>query len=644
MSYRVVPLEPSGEPTDKLIDLDRADRNDAATNLAFSDSSQPSEPVSPALVSVSPQESRKRNIVLSVVGILFLLLCGVVFTFIIIGSNRTYEHNFGCTTNNHYATKIGYDVLKRGGNVVDALVAIQSVLTLTEPSSSGFGGGCFVVIRWKDGRVTAIDGREEAPFASNGTKPISLGGAASGVPGTVHAVIGNAFAKYGSLTLDSLLLPAINLARNGWVLDELTHEKFVDYRDTFMIFPSTRKLLLTGPNNTVPPVGTVMRNPDYARFLQTLLNEGWQSFYNGSLAQVIVNAIRNDAYRPGVMTMEDMAVYRSVQRQPLNVTWRDFQVYGMPMPSSGSTTMIAALKLLDFVFANNYTLGKNDSSQSIGLLLNCLSVAFADRDAWTADADWEDVPLMGLMDDDYLRERAKLVNYAKAVDVCPYGTPPGAGEPLPSSGERESKDTTHFNIIDSYGNIAAITSTIEQNYGSGLVVEGLGFFLNNELSDFSVTGKNRIEGGKRMPRRTALYPDNTTLGGKRPRSSMTPTILMKNNQPYLLVGSPGGSSIIGIVLNILTNLFDYNLSLKDSILAPRYISRNTGTWSFENTLFYNKDLMQNVTALGVNVTEATGHGLGAVTAILFNPDGTLSAAADPRRGGSALVYNGTIFP
>eukprot|EP01127_Copromyxa_protea_P011451 TRINITY_DN2875_c0_g1_i3.p1 TRINITY_DN2875_c0_g1~~TRINITY_DN2875_c0_g1_i3.p1 ORF type:complete len:452 (+),score=93.19 TRINITY_DN2875_c0_g1_i3:513-1868(+) len=449
----------------------------------------------------------------------------------------------------------------------------------------------------------------------------------------------SAFEQYGTFDLKKIFSPVIQLARSGWVLDPWSQSQIQIVLETLAKFPSSAALFLTDDGKPLP-VGTHMVNKDYADMLQTMLNEGWRTFYNGSIADKIVNAITTDVIQPGVMSREDLAQYRSVHRKPLTTTWKNFTLVGMPMPSSGLTTLGLALNILE-----QFTSEKICSydADSYTLVLNALSVAFADRNAWMGDADWVDVPIEGLLEKSYAKLRAALVNVTTVADIAAPGHPSGSGELFGSEEGKESQHTTHFSIADGYGNVAVVTSTIEQIFGSGLVAPGLGIVLNNELTDFSASGRNQITGGRKL-RRTALPPDNTSTGGKRPLSSMTPTIVLKGGEPHLLVGSPGGTSIIGVVMDTLLNHLECGKTLVDSVDAGRYISKNNGAWLFEESLFQQESLMDQLRARGANPKQVEGHTTGAVAAIKFMPDGSLEAVADKRKDGSARVSQGTAYP
>jgi len=549
---------------------------------------------------------------------------------------------YGIASSNSYATAVGYRVLRAGGNAIDAAFAVQAILTLTEPMSSGFGGGCFIMYYMKNGTVKAIDGREEAPLAQTNIKPNSTGGAISGIPGTL-AAMDYALNRYGTMKLSEVLAPAISLAKQGYVLDQWAADRIAEYQSKLSKFPASAALWLE-PNLAPKKAGSQIKNLDYAKSLEQISTEGVQAFYNGSLGQKIIDAIQKAPVNPGVMTMDDLSNYRPVERHPLKYTYQNYTFFGMNMPSAGSLTHALFFNMLEFLESQGKSVPQFGTPDSLTLILNLISIAFADRDEYMADQDWVDVPVEGLLDKKYAQMRALLLNETWAMGVVQPGTPAGAdGPPTGLQDDSESEHTSHFTIVDSEGNIACVTTTIESTFGSGMVAPGTGILLNNELGDFSSSGKNIITGGRKL-RRTALPPMDQTLGGKRPRSSMSPTIVLKNNKPYLALGSPGGSNIISTVAGVLINIIELGMSPRDAVLQPRSTSQNKGTWSFEEQLFQNETLMNELKARGANPLGISEHGTGAIALIRLNADGSLTAVADPRKLGIAKVSLGEAYP
>ena len=525
------------------------------------------------------------------------------------------------------ATKVAIDVLRRGGNAVDAAVAAAAALGVVEPFSSGVGGGGFMVLySARDGRVYTLDGRETAPAAfrpdsfidpSTG-QPIAFAegvesGLGVGVPGTPR-LWEEALARYGSISLAEALAPSIGIARGGFEVDQTFHDQVVANQSRFQDFTATSKLYLAG--GKAPAVGSTFRNPDLARTYQTLAGHGMDAFYGGSLAGDIVTTVQHPPLvpgathfvRPGLMSTADLAAYRVISRAPTEVGYRGYEVFSMGPPSSGGSTVGEALNILE-----GYDLSSMSRADALYYMLEASKLAFADRNQYLGDPDFVDVPLAGLLSDGYAAQRRSLIgNTALSVPV-------GPGDPWPFDGS-----TTHLMVSDRFGNVVSYTFTIEQIGGSGIVVPGNGFLLNNELTDF-----NFVPG-------TA----NSPAGGKRPRSSMAPTIVLKNGKPFVALGSPGGATIITTVLQLLLERLDLGRTLPEAIATARLSQRNTSTTQAEPAFFSSAELAA-LTARGEAFSSTPE--IGAATGIDFLSDGLVLAAAEPvrRGGGSAMVVNPT---
>jgi gamma-glutamyltranspeptidase/glutathione hydrolase len=500
---------------------------------------------------------------------------------------------------------------------VDAAVAAAAVLGVTEPYSCGIGGGGFMVIyRASDGSVATIDGREKAPvamrpdsFMENGT-PLAFNdarwsGLSVGVPGTVRGW-NVALGGYGTMSLAELLRPAIAIARDGFRVDQT--QQNVDF---FNDITSTRAVYLE-EDGTPYDVGETFRNPDMARAYARIVRLGPRGFYRGNVADEMVTAVQNppvaaDAnhvWRPGSMTMRDVQAYTAPQRPPTLVTYRGLKVYGMGPPSSGGSTVGEALNILE-----GYDLAGMTRTQALHRYLEASALAFADRGQYLGDPDYVDVPLAGLLSDSFAAERRALIGDTAATKPVPFGDPT----------DNEGPSTTHLTVADRFGNVVSYTFTIESIGGSGITVPGYGFLLNNELTDFNFTPG------------TANSPD----GGKRPRSSMSPTIVTQAGKPVVAVGSPGGSMIITTVLQILLNDLDFGMTLPEALNAPRASQRNTPTVSAEAAFIASEGA--GLQALGHRFTSVAE--IGAATGIAFLPSGLFQAVAEPTRrgGGSAMV-------
>ena len=556
------------------------------------------------------------------------------------------------------ASAAAIDVLRHGGNAVDAAVAAAATLGVTEPYSAGIGGGgYFVYYDAKSGKVRTIDGRETAPAGIthdafidpaspkdnpkpyNFTPELVTSGVSVGVPGT-PATWERALERWGTLSLGDALKPAIKVADRGFVVDDTFRQQTADNQKRFEAFTSTKDLYLQ--DGKLPEVGSVFRNHDLADTYRLLAREGMDAFYNGPLAKEIAKTVQNppkskDTTLPvpvGSMTEEDLEHYKAVDQDPTHVNYRGYDVYGMAPSSSGGTTVGESLNILD-VF--DLPALKKDQPAVLHHYLEASALAFADRGKYVGDPAFVDVPTEALTDPIFGKERACELdpNHAAAKpvqpgDVANYdGTCPAAPAALADEKDTENISTTNMTVSDKWGNVVEYTLTIEQTGGSGMVVPGRGFLLNNELTDFSTvysaTDPNRIE------------------PGKRPRSSMSPTILLEDGEPFLALGSPGGSTIITTVLQTIVNRIDLGMSTPDAIAAPRASQRNTASVTAEPAFIdkYGPALTSRfghkLTPSGDSFTSASE--IGAATAIEFLGDGRVLAAAEPvrRGGGSAMV-------
>jgi gamma-glutamyltranspeptidase / glutathione hydrolase len=536
------------------------------------------------------------------------------------------------------ATQAAIDTLADGGNAVDAAVAAAAVLGVVEPFSCGIGGGGFMVIyRASDGKVTTIDGRETAPqamqpdsFFENGV-PLPFAsarwsGLSAGVPGTLRTWT-EALGRYGTISLADALAPAIDVARDGFVVDQVFFNQVQGNVDFFDDITTTKALYLD-PDGTPPDIGTVFHNPDLARAYERISHLGAKGFYRGAIADAMTETVQsppltanaNHVWRPGSMTMRDVNRYAAPERAPTHIGYRGLDVYGMGPPSSGGSTVGEALNILE-----GFPLDTLTREHALHYFLEASRYSFADRGAYLADPDYFDVPLAGLLSDDFAAERRKLITESASV------SPVAPGDPYPfdsaatvastSPGDGFQGTTTHLTVADAEGNIVTYTFTIESIGGNGMVVPGWGFLLNNELTDFNfdlLTHPNRVE------------------GGKRPRSSMSPTIVLDDGSPLLALGSPGGSMIITTVLQVLVDRLDLGASLPDAIAALRLSQRNTATTVVEPA-FIGTPVATALAARGH--TFSTTPEIGAVTGIEFLGGGSLLAAAEPSRrgGGSAMV-------
>ena len=539
------------------------------------------------------------------------------------------------------ATKAAIEMLCKGGNAVDATVAAAGVLGVTEPYSSGIGGGGFMVVRTSRGKVTTIDGRETAPdamptdaFIENGVPiPFSdarYSGRSAGVPGTV-ATWDEALDRYGKTSLRKALEAGIGVARDGFEVDQTFFDQTVPNVDYFNDVPSSAAIYLD-PDGTPRDVGTILRNPDMARAYERIARRGADGFYEGDIAEAIVEASTspptagaNHTWRPGYMTEDDLDDYRAIERKPTRVRYRGLDVWGMGPPSSGGSTVGEALNILE-----GYRPLGGDRVEALHRFIEASRHSFADRNAFLADPSYFEVPLAGLLSDSYAAERRALIGDTAANAVVPPGDPSGhggQGDGRAGAGDKGTS-TTHLTVADDDGMVVSYTFTIESTGGNGIVVPGWGFLLNNELTDFnydSITHPNRIE------------------GGKRPRSSMAPTIVTEHGKPRLAVGSPGGATIITTVLQILLERYDLGRTLPEAIAAPRASQRNAATTPAEAAFRASPEAAALIADYGHNPFSDSGE-IGAATGIEFLGRGKLLAAAEPvrRGGGSAMVVGGHV--
>ena len=549
------------------------------------------------------------------------------------------------------ASAAAIEVLRKGGNAADAAVAAAATLGVTEPYSAGIGGGgYFVFYDAETGDVGTIDGRETAPatipkdaFIDKATgqpypftPELVTSGVAVGVPGT-PATWEQALDRWGSMSLGDTLKPAIKVATRGFVVDQTFRQQTLDNKLRFGAFTSTSSLFL--PGGDAPAVGSVFRNRDLAETYRLLAKKGTDGFYHGKLAAEIAATVqappktaRTKLPVPaGHLTTADLAAYRALDQEPTKVDYRGLEIYGMAPSSSGGTTTGEALNILD-----TFDLSGMSTAGALHHYLEASALAFADRGKYVGDPAFGDVPAAALTDPLFGKERACRINPMEAATkpVAPGDASSYDGVcPAPVAVPADEKDTenistTNLTVADRWGNVVEYTLTIEQTGGSGIVVPGRGFLLNNELTDFS-TVYNEADPNRIEP-------------GKRPRSSMAPTIILEDGKPFLALGSPGGSTIITTVLQTILNRVDLGMSISKAIAAPRASQRNTASVTAEPEFIrlHGKQLTpygHTLTPSGDAFTSAAE--IGAATAIEFLPDGRMVAAAEPvrRGGGSAMV-------
>jgi len=544
------------------------------------------------------------------------------------------------------ASAAGLEVLRKGGNAADAAVATAAALGVTEPYSAGIGGGgYFVHFDAETGEVTTIDGRETAPAAMpsdafvipgsvSETNPFGVGypfadavasGLSVGVPGTL-ATWEAALEEFGTESLKEMLKPAILLATRGFTVDETFVQQTAANQTKFEAFPATAELFL--PGGALPVVGSTFTNPDLAKTLREIALLGTDAFYEGAIADEIaalVQAPQKDPAAtlpafPGFMTAEDIADYEVLFQDPTLVEYRGLDVYGMAPSSSGGTTVGESLNILE-----TFELSPDDPGQALHLYFEATAHAFADRNAYVGDPAFVDVPTDTLLSQEFAYSRACEIDPEQASPrpVAPGDlNATGCEVAAAAASVDQGVSTTHLSVVDQWGNAVAYTLTIEQTGGSGMTVPDRGFLLNNELTDFNFTP-------------TRENDPNLVEPGKRPRSSMSPTIVLDGGEVRYVLGSPGGSTIITTVVQILLNRIDLGMTMPEAVAAPRATQRNTAATLAEAEFIaeYEDDLAP----FGQTLTP-TGE-IGAAATIEVDASGLMTAAAEPvrRGGGTGLV-------
>ncbi len=558
-------------------------------------------------------------------------------------------------TANPLASEAGAQILRRGGNAIDAAIAVEAVLGLTEPQSSGIGGGGFMLYYDAERKeITSFDARETAPAAADprlfygpAGQPLDFNtavfsGRSVGVPGTV-ALWELVSSRYGSLPLNEVLRPAIKLAREGFPISPRLAAS-IDSFKTSLAQDEAASAYFLNPDGSGKAAGTVLRNPEYARVMARVGLAGAKAFYSGQVARNIVEAVTTDPRPggPGSMTLEDLAGYRVVERAPVCGDYRWTIVCSMGPPSSGG---IAELQILGILSSVDLPALGPDNVQTIHAFLQANRLAFADRNAYVADPDYVSVPTAGLIDPAYLRDRAALLTTGPlAPGLATAGTPPAVG----ASGTADASQprfggTSHSSIVDRFGNVVSQTITVEAGFGNNRLVDG--FILNNELTDFSFD-----------PGPEGAPVANRVEGGKRPRSSMTPTIVFtRDGRPAFTAGSPGGASIIGTTTQAVVAMVDFGLDPQQAANQAHFQNNNTATTTLESLFsdtippgepggapagttgligpFDVRSLIPELTALGYSISPAPTvltSGLGLIKVV----PGGLEGGADPRREGT----------
>jgi gamma-glutamyltranspeptidase/glutathione hydrolase len=524
------------------------------------------------------------------------------------------------------AAAAGAEMLRKGGTAADAAFATLLALNVVEPQSSGIGGGGYLVYSAKGGAPVTFDGRETAPHAATGTwfykdgQPMAHdeaipGGKSVGVPGNIR-MMALAHQRYGKLPWATLFQPAIRLARDGFRITPRLHEMLDKFRGTGALSAQGRAIFYGSDGNPLP-VGTVVKNLAFAAVLEGVAARGPDSFYVGPNAQTIVATVNGSTLHPSQMSADDFATYDAKPRPPVCGTYRGYRICGMGPSSSGGTTVFETLKQLERFELS--ALGPN-SPAAWHLIAESMRLAYADRDQYLGDADYVSVPVAGLMDPTYLASRSALISPDRTMANVVAGNPPGAPKVTCAAAPVEERGTSHFVAVDAEGNVASETSTIESVFGSGLMISG--YYLNNELTDFNI-----------VPDRNGCPTANRVEGGKRPRSSMSPTIVWgPEGRVRLALGAAGGATIPAQVLKMIIGVIDWHLTAQQAIALPVIFAPGGDTIFVERGTALEA-MVPQLQALGHKVqVREPGFKANAIEWV----NGRWAGAADPRSEGAAV--------
>jgi len=521
------------------------------------------------------------------------------------------------------ASKIGADIMKKGGNAFDAMVATEMALAVSYPFAGSLGGGGFMVYRKANGEIGGLDYREKAPLAAhrdmyldeNGD-PIpeksQVGALAIGVPGTVAGIFA-VHEKFGTLPIEEILRPVVDLAKKGFAVTEKQKKQLAHFRDQFSEV-NTDTILFAKEYKT----GDLLKNEKLAQTLERIIKNGKSEFYEGETGKRIVARIKD---KGGIITMEDLSKYEAKWRSPVRFTYKDLSIISMSPPSSGGICLAQIMKMIEPYDVATY--GHN-SLKTIQVITEAERRAYADRSFYLGDPDFVDIPAETLISDTYLKDRMEDFSFEKATlssDInC--GLIPGY----------ESDETTHYSIVDQFGNAISTTITLNGAYGSKLYVPEVGTFLNNEMDDFSAKPGTPNMFGLIGAQANAIAPE------KRMLSSMTPTLVEKNGKLWMSVGTPGGATIITSVLQTILNVKEFGMTMQDAVNAPRFHHQ----WLPDVVVFepnsFNPKLLQNLSQKGYKIDEETSKIIGKVDGILVLPDGTLEGGADKRGDDTAVGF------
>ena len=558
-----------------------------------------------------------------VAGLMFMLLYQAAFSAAIIEGERMHpeQGTQGMVVTSHFlATNAARDVLKNGGNAIDAAVTAAFSLAVTQPRSGNIGGGGFMLISSEQKEeVVAIDYREKAPSRAHTDMFLNEDGSvnkqasrfshqSAGVPGTV-AGLALALEKYGTLSLQEAMAPAIELAQQGFIVTPRFSDGLKAREKSLKKWETSKRIFYKADGSFYEP-GDVFIQKDLAETLKRISRHGAREFYEGKTAELLVREMQNHG---GLISMQDMQSYQPVIRVPVHGNYRGYDIYSMPSPSSGGVHVVQLLNILEGYPISEY--GHNSAS-TVHVMAEAMKYAYADRSRYLGDEDFVDVPIAGLVSKPYAKSIRDKINQGQTTPsetIFP-------GQPA----TYESNETTHFSIVDQYGNAVANTYTINFSYGSGITVEGAGFLLNNEMDDFSAkpgtANAYGLIGGEA----------NKIQANKRMLSSMSPTIIKHAGENFLVTGSPGGSRIITTTLQVILNVIDHGLNIKSAVAAPRMHHQ----WLPDELRIeegFSPDSIEKLEALGHTVKQKNA--MGAIQSILVK-DGVMYGGADPRRSTS----------
>ncbi len=550
-----------------------------------------------------------------------ILLSLVFFSGLLAQTNGLVEAKHGMVVSaSDIASDVGVEILKEGGNAVDAAVATGFALAVTFPSAGNLGGGGFMVIRFPDGTTTTIDYREKAPLSAdrdmflddNGKfnlEKSTTGTLSSGVPGSVAGLL-YVLDKYGTLPLDKIIAPAIKLAEDGFILKKELVNSINNHFDEFVNIPSSKKIFTDNGNKL--PNNFKLIQTDLSETLKLILQFGYDGFYKGKTAELIVKQNKNDG---GIITLEDLQSYQPVEREPVAGIYKDYKIISMGPPSSGGIALIQTLNLLEEIADPDI------KKEYYNKLIYSLKYAYTDRSKHLGDKDYYDVPVNWLISKKYAKYVVDNILFTKSPSE---NYVPGNPKDL-----MESEETTHYSVVDKNGMCVSTTTTINSSYGNKVVVDGAGFLLNNEMDDFSAKPGEANQFGLIGGEANSIQP------GKRMLSSMTPTIVEKDGKPFIIIGSPGGSTIITTVLQVILNVVDFDMNIYDAIAYRRLHHQ-----AFPNRIDFEKDYKDSdlLQYLGTK-----GHELGRQRVLgraqgIVIKDSVYTGATDPRSYGKASGY------